>query len=158
MRKRFVIKTSPAISATAPIDNTRALLSISPIDEDHLSLEAILGHSTLVKARDINSALVLLQKHHIAVVLCERDLVPGTWIDVLEHITTLPIPPSLIVTSRLADEQLWAEALNLGAWDALASNPFVPDEVIRCVKSGWRRWDNQIQIRAIGMRKMAAAS
>ena len=121
-------------------------------------MEAILGHSTLVKARDINSALVLLQKHHIAVVLCERDLVPGTWIDVLEHITTLPIPPSLIVTSRLADEHLWAEALNLGAWDVLVSSPFVPDEVIRCVKSGWRHWENQIQTRAMDIRTMAAAN
>jgi DNA-binding NtrC family response regulator len=160
MRKRPVIKGSPAISATAPIDNTWSVLSISPIDEDHLSLEAILGNSTftLFKARDINSALMLLQQRDIAVVLCQRDLLPGTWIDVLEHIEALPIPASLIVTSRLADEQLWAEALNLGAWDVLASNPFDRDEVIRCVESGRRRWDNQIQIRATGMMRLAAAS
>ena len=111
----------------------------------------------LFKARDINSALMLLQKHDIAVVLCERDLLLGTWIDVLEHINALPIPPSLIVTSRLADEQLWAEALNLGAWDVLAK-PFDRSEVVRCVESARRHWENQIQIRATGIRKLAAAS
>jgi hypothetical protein len=37
------------------------------------------------------------------------------------------------VTSRLADERLWAEALNLGAWDVLAK-PFDADEVIRIGK------------------------
>jgi DNA-binding NarL/FixJ family response regulator len=109
-------------------------------------------------APNINSALTLLQKHDIAVVICGQNLLPGTWIDVLEHLNALPIPPSLIVTFRLADEQLWAEALNLGAWDVLVSSPFVPDEVIRCVKSGWRHWDNQIQIRATGMRRLAVAS
>jgi DNA-binding NtrC family response regulator len=159
MRKRSVIQGSPA-SATAPND-TLSVLSIGPINDDHLSLEAILGNSTftLFKAPDISSALMLLHQHDIAVVLCERDLLPGTWIDVLQHIEALPIPPSLIVTSRLADEQLWAEALNLGAWDVLASNPFDCDEVIRCLESGWRHWDNQIQIRAAtGMRRLAAAN
>jgi CheY-like chemotaxis protein len=160
MTKRSVIKGSPSIAATAPIDNTKTLLSISPIELDHLSLEAIIGHSRfrLFQAGDITSALILLQKHDFAVVLCERDLLPGTWIDLLDHITALPIPPSLIVTSRLADERLWAEALNLGAWDVLVSQPFIPSEVIRTVESAWRHWDNQIQIRATGMRKLTAAS
>jgi response regulator RpfG family c-di-GMP phosphodiesterase len=160
MKNNYVIKGSPPMSATAPIDNPKVLLSISPVEEDHLALEAILGHSTtmLFKARDINSALMLLQKHDTAVVFCERDLVPRTWIDVLEHIKALPITPSLLVTSRLADERLWAEALNLGAWDVLVSHPFVRDEVIRCVESGWRHWENQIQTRAAAMKTLAAAN
>jgi DNA-binding NtrC family response regulator len=159
MRKHFAVKGPLTKSVTTPA-NTRTVLSISPIDEDRLSLEAILDHSTWMqfKAQDINSALMLLQKHNIAVVLCERDLLPGTWIDVLEHIKALPMPPSLIVASRLADEYLWAEALNLGAWDVLPSNPFVYGDVIRCVELGWRRWNDQIQIRATGMRRLAAAN
>jgi DNA-binding NtrC family response regulator len=159
MKKHSAIKGSATVCETV-VPEKLTVLSISPVEEDHLALEAILGHSTTVvfKARDINSALMLLQKHDIAVVLCERDLVLGTWIDVLEHINPLPIPPSLIVTSRLADEQFWAEALNLGAWDVLVSHPFVRDEVIRCVESGWRHWENQPQTRAAAMRTLAAAS
>jgi len=117
------------------------VLSVSPLDADHLSLESIIGDSplTLFKARDLKSALALLREHAVAVVVCDRNLLPGTYIDLLEHINTMPKAPSLIVASRLADEHLWAEALHLGAWDVLAT-PFDRNEVIRSVESGWQRW------------------
>jgi DNA-binding response OmpR family regulator len=101
--------------------------------------------------------VALLQQHEIAVVLCERDLPSGTWIDLLESLRSLPDPPSLIVASRLADERLWAEALNLGAWDVLAK-PFDRREVFRSVKSAWQHWYGQIPMRAAAMTAMSAAS
>src|ERR1035441_7972483 len=61
----------------------------------------------------------------------------GTAREMLEHISILPDPPLLILTSRLADERLWAEGLNLGAWDVLAK-PFQTEEAIRVVDSAWR--------------------
>jgi DNA-binding NtrC family response regulator len=135
------------------------VLSVSPLDEDHSSLEAIIGHSKwmLLKARDLVSTLALLRQHEVAVVLCDRDLLPATWIDVLEHINAMPQAPSLIVTSRLADDRLWAEALNLGAWDVLAK-PFDRTELIRSVHSAWRRWHDQIHMRATAVKVMEAAS
>jgi FixJ family two-component response regulator len=57
----------------------------------------------------------------------------------LEHISLLPDPPLLIVTSRLADARLWAEALNLGAYDVLAK-PFDATQVIRIVGLAWQHW------------------
>ena len=76
-------------------------------------------------------AAPLFFRYDIAVVLWERDLMPGTtWVDLLESIKHLPNPPSLIVTPRLAGEYLWAEALNLGAWDVPAK-PFDRSEVVR---------------------------
>jgi DNA-binding response OmpR family regulator len=45
----------------------------------------------------------------------------------------------LIVTSDLADDRLWAEALNLGAYDVLAK-PFRAAEVFRTVSLAWRQW------------------
>ena len=68
----------------------------------------------------------------------------------LEHIRFLPNAPSLIVASRLADDRLWAEALNLGAWDVLAK-PFDHIEVIRSVKSAWQRWHDQMHPHATAM-------
>jgi DNA-binding response OmpR family regulator len=126
------------------IEKTLAILSVSPIDADHLSLEAIIGDSsvTLLKARDLASARLLLGQHDIAAVVCERDLMPGTWMDMLEDIKVMPKPPSLIVASRLADERMWVEVLNLGAWD-LVAKPFETSEVIRTVKSGSQRWHDQ---------------
>jgi DNA-binding response OmpR family regulator len=54
-------------------------------------------------------------------------------------VTILPDPPPLIVTSRLADERLWVEALNLGAFDVLAK-PFDSTEAMRVVGAAWRAW------------------
>ena len=52
--------------------------------------------------------------------ITERDSSVGNWKDVLEGVLAMPAPPSLIVVSHLADEHLWAEALNLGVYDELA--------------------------------------
>jgi len=84
------------------------VLSVSPLPEDHLSLQAIFGFSTwtLFSADRVPLALPLLQQHDISVVVCERDLGPGTWVDLLQHLESLPNPPALIVTSRLADDRL----------------------------------------------------
>jgi hypothetical protein len=46
-------------------------------------------------------------------------------------------PPLLIVPYRLADEYLWAEALNLGAFDVLAKS-FDGNEVDRTLGLAWR--------------------
>ena len=127
----------------SPIDTTEILhvLCVSPLEEDHSSLRALIASPTcvLMKAYDLVSALALLRRRDIAVVLCERDLPPGSYRNVLEHINMRPNAPSMIVVSRLADEQLWAEALNLGAWDVLAT-PFDRNEVLRAVASGCRHW------------------
>jgi DNA-binding response OmpR family regulator len=121
-------------------------------------LQAIIGHSKwkLFTASDLASAVSLLHGHEISVLLCERDLRPGTWIDVLENIKFLPNAPSLIVASRLADDHLWAEALNLGAWDVLAK-PFDHIGVIRSVKSAWQRWHDQTHPHAITSALSAAS-
>ena len=157
MKKSSAIERTSAL-VLAPPTGRVTVLCISPLDEDHLSFHAIIGHSKwmLFDASDLASALALLQQHEIAVLLCERDLTQGTWTDVLEHIQALPNTPSLIVTSRLADDRLWAEALNLGAWDVLAK-PFDRTEVIRSVKSAWQHWHDQIHMRATTVKMMAAS-
>ena len=59
------------------------------------------------------AALEVLQTSRIPIVLVERDLPPSSWRDLLQHAIRLPAPPLLIVTSQLAAEQLWAEAINV---------------------------------------------
>jgi DNA-binding NtrC family response regulator len=151
MRKQPGNATSPTGKLT--------ILSVSPLEEDHLSLQAIVGHSTwrLFDANGVAPALAVLQRHEISVILCERDLMPGTWTDLLENIRHLPHSPSLIVTSRLADESLWAEALNLGAYDVLAK-PFDRSEVFRSVKTGWQNWHDRTHMRAGAKKLLTAAS
>jgi DNA-binding response OmpR family regulator len=57
-------------------------------------------------------------------------LSPGTWKDLYCALLALTAPPVFIVTSRLADERLWAEALNVGVYDVLAK-PLETSEVNR---------------------------
>jgi DNA-binding NtrC family response regulator len=140
--------------------NTRKLtvLSLSPLDEDHLSVHAIIGHSAWVHlpCYELSSAAALLQKYDISVVLCAEHLGHGNWADAVNNIGTLQDPPSLIVVSRAADTRLWAEALNLGAWDVLAK-PLDRAEVIRSVKSGWQHRRDQAYRRTTAMKAMKAA-
>ena len=49
--------------------------------------------------------------------------------------------PLLIVTARCADDQLWAEVLNLGGYDVLMK-PFERTEVIRVISLAWLNWKN----------------
>jgi len=101
--------------------------------------------------------MTVLQGNRIPIVLCERDLLPGTWKDMLIESALLPDPPLLIVTSRLADDYLWAEALNLGAYDVLAK-PFDEGEVARVVSLAWLRWKDEHEIPAQAVKLLQAAS
>lgn len=136
-------------------------LSVSPNSGDHLSLQRIFDSSNwvLYKADCVASALALLYRHDIGLVLCEHDLRLNTWVEMLEPLTALRNAPPLIVTSRLADDRLWAEALNLGAYDVLAT-PLDPQEVVRVVQSAWRHWEQSHRVVSSGKReqlKIAAA-
>ena len=88
------------------------------------------------RVRNCLEFLLHLQDSHPRVVVCERDLPDGSWRDVLEVTASLPGPPPVIVTSRLADEYLWAEVLNLGGYDVLAK-PLDRQEVTRTLNLAW---------------------
>jgi DNA-binding response OmpR family regulator len=137
----------PPETAAIPT-RTITVLSISPMREDHISLNRIFdlaeraGHTNWIwavrPAPTLETARPLLRENRIPIVLSESDLVTASWKEVLAEIQPLPGPPLLIVTSRLADDYLWAEALNLGAYDVLAK-PFDAMEVIRIVTSAMQR-------------------
>ena len=65
----------------------------------------------------------------------------GTWKDVFREARDLDNPPAFVVVSRLADERLWAEVLNLGGFDVLLK-PFVRSEVVRVMGMALRHWEN----------------
>ena len=93
-------------------------------------------------AESCREALPLIGHDVHCVIVSERDLPDGNWKDVLEAAAARKNPPVLIVTSRLADEYLWAEVLNLGGYDVLAK-PFDRDEVHRTVSLAWQHWQNR---------------
>lgn len=131
------MKTQPR--AQSDSSTILTALSVSPQKGDHLLLRKIFERSNweLFEADCLASALRILYRHNIDVVLCERDLPLNTWTDMWDDLSAFPNAPALIVTSRFADDRLWAEALNLGAYDVLAK-PFDEREVVRVVSSAWQ--------------------
>jgi DNA-binding response OmpR family regulator len=160
MKKKLAL----AVHATEGI----SVLSISPVEEDHASLKRILNHSAgfgytsfnwaIYPSGTLESASSVLRKKRISIVVCEQDLSPGTWKQVLTELLNLTERPLLIVTSRLADERLWSEVLNLGGWDLLAK-PFNGDEVRRVLEIAWSHWrhDTEAQNAGTATTKIAAA-
>lgn len=116
------------------------VLSISQDGQDYNDLISMVDPaSTIINASTLRSGLDTMARVRIAVVLCDSDVRPGSWRDVLRHTENWQVRPHLVVTSRLADESLWAEALNLGAYDALAK-PFDSEEVRRVVDGALNNW------------------
>jgi len=137
----------PKLSRQSKLDTacqTIPVLSVSPTQSDHTTLECLLLQPEwrVHRADGVMSALTLLrQLTPVPVVLCE-DFLPDSWQDLLAQTALLPDQPSIIVTSRLADDYLWAEALNLGAYDVLAK-PFDIAELTRSLRLAWLRSQRQ---------------
>ena len=139
---------------------TIPVLSLSPVENDHTTLEQLLPEPQwrVYRADTVMSALPMLRTlRPIPVVVCELDLLPGSWQDLLADTASLPEPPPIIVASRLADDYLWAEALNLGAYDVLAK-PFDVDELTRSLSLAWLHGQRQCGVSDTLPKAMAAGA
>ena len=94
----------------------------------------------LFEARNRRRAMQCLERNPVQVVIAESNVPHWDWKKVLRDLRRLAHPPQLVVTSRSADDSLWAEVLNIGGFDLLAQ-PLVPDEVERVVASAYRHFD-----------------
>jgi DNA-binding NtrC family response regulator len=139
-----------------PLAQRIAVLSRSAVVDDHSHLENIFSSPqrtlfpdvvfSMIAKSSVSAAKSALKQGRISIVLCEHDLSPGSWKELLNSADGLPAPP-VIVTSRLADERMWAEVLNLGGYDVLA-RPLNSEEVLRTVTSAWSLWQHQFRSRA----------
>ena len=130
-------------NSSAPPESGLVALVVSPCRGDLLSLRGTLPSNwTLYVARDAAEAKQVLRQTSVPVILCESELPDGNWKDLLAAAAGIQSPPLLIVTSRLADEYLWAEVLNLGGYDVLAK-PFNSVEFIQVMSMAWRRWKSE---------------
>ena len=123
-------------------EKTPAVLAVSPLPADRLRLRAILSQASwkLHEASTCREALALLRDQSVPVLLSNRDHADGNWEELLNATAWLPAPPQIIVFSRLADESLWAQVLNMGGFDVLMT-PFDPEEVLRVTFSAWSHWE-----------------
>jgi DNA-binding response OmpR family regulator len=93
-----------------------------------------------IREAAFGDAAAALSGNRIGVMICDAEVPDGDWKNLLRDLQGQARPPNLIVSSRLADDRLWAEVLNLGGYDVLA-RPFNRVEVIRVVQAAWRAWN-----------------
>lgn len=143
-----VLRRDPEPVRTEHATSGFTVLALSPDAEDHSSLAQLCSHEGwgFRSAHSARLALRVIRSKPVAVVICERDLPDGDWRDVLDDLQRLPTAPLMIVVSRLADEALWAEVLNLGGYDVLLK-PFELKELMWSVTSAFRQWESQPRLR-----------
>lgn len=89
-------------------------------------------------AGTLQQARAQLRKDDYDVILTEAALPDGSWLDALHLARECPQDLQVIVTDPHADARLWAEALNLGAYDLIAQ-PFYEPEVRRILYNACSR-------------------
>jgi DNA-binding NtrC family response regulator len=120
------------------------VLLVSSDPDDRVSFRSIFGLSNwrLCEAATCGEAVRLAAWTQIPVVVCEQSLPDGDWDILLERLAALPLRPNVVVTSRLADDRLWADVLSLGGYDVLAQ-PLDASEVLRVAFLAWQEWSGR---------------
>lgn len=123
-------------------DHCVSALLVGQYQSDRLLLRSIFRDAgwRLFEAPNRRRALDCLDRHPVQVVISEKDGPRWHWKRVLCDLRRLTRPPQLIVTSRTADDHLWAEVLNVGGYDVLPQ-PFNRDEVERVVAAARRHFE-----------------
>lgn len=118
-----------------------------------MSLKSIFRGSRwkLEAASTVHEGVQIARRYdcEIPVVICEYRLPDGDWNLMLAEVNRAAVPSSLIVCSRLADERLWLEVLNLGAFDLLLCAPFVSGDVLRATENAWSTWNDAVRPGAV---------
>jgi DNA-binding NtrC family response regulator len=145
--------------ATVPAEGIISVLLICPRDSRRWALRQIFTPPQweLREVSTYRQAVEILDDDRIAVAICDTDIADGNWQTLLAELQTRTNPPPLIVSSRLADERLWGEVLNLGAYDVLVQ-PFDRAEVLRVARMAWMAWRRESQRPAADAAALAVGS
>ena len=122
-----------------------SILVVLASPDDLKAVRQILnGEWNLISAPDFQAARAAVSTwSSVDVIICSTCFSSGaSWKDLLHEVQQTPAPPQLIVADRFADDGLWAEVLNLGGHDLLAT-PFDAREVLYAVGMACRHRENE---------------
>jgi DNA-binding NtrC family response regulator len=127
------------------------ILALISAEGDRRLLRDMFAHTKwqLQFAGTLDDLRQALRHSQIGVVITECKLPDCSWNLVLAAADQSEVQPSVIVSSRLADERLWAEVLNTGGFD-LVPMPFDRTEVLHCIASAWRNWQDRSVLKRSG--------
>jgi DNA-binding NtrC family response regulator len=129
------------------------VLALIPAEDDRRLLRHTFAHTKwqLQFAGTLHDLRQALRHSQIGVVITDSRLPDCSWNEVLEAANQTEGQASVIVSSRLADDRLWAEVLNTGGFDLLLM-PFDRTEVLHCIASAWRNWQDRSVLKRSGRR------
>jgi DNA-binding NtrC family response regulator len=120
------------------------ILAVTPHLHDQVALAHALSHSNwrLVCLCSPAEAWRVLHEMPVSAVISELEYAGEmSWKELLEEVRVVSGETPLILAARCADERLWNEALNEGAFD-LISKPFQSGEVLRAVGLAVRHFES----------------
>ncbi len=126
------------------------MLALIPAEGDRRLLRDMFARTKwqLRFAGTLDDLRQALRHSQIGVVITDSRHPDCCWNEVLEAANQTEGQPSVIISSRLADDRLWAEVLNTGGFDLLLM-PFDRTEMLHCIASAWRNWqDRQVSKRS----------
>lgn len=123
-------------------EDDRILILAVVTDQQEAELRRVVAHTRwqLKVVHSIAEAVGAIRTLPISVVLCDRELGDGNWLDLVRETEHIDPRPTTIVLSDHHDERLWADVLSCGAYDLLLK-PINAHEVYTLVPMAWSRWN-----------------
>ena len=129
----------PCLSHLSVQDAASVMLIVSSAPQERQALAEMLGMHACPRywTSAVREAKEWLTNHSSHVVVCDESLPDGKWHELWEHVQRLPNPPLFIVSAYSTDARLWAEVLNVGAYDVIVK-PYEKHEVSRILQHACR--------------------
>ena len=118
----------------APSSVDVVLLTPHPADVEVMTSAFSRTQVRLHHASTVPQALGLLETTQSLVLVVEDEFSDGDWVQMLDLLAVRHPLVAMVVCSQRADERLWAEVINRGAFD-LVNRPFYGPELIRILET-----------------------
>jgi response regulator RpfG family c-di-GMP phosphodiesterase len=124
-------------------ENPLCTLLVGDFSSDKPGLRQLFGNLgwRLLESKSRPEALTCIKNVPVHVVLAESDHPNWNWKRILEDLRSCEEQPQLVIASRAADDHMWSEALNWGAYDVLLQEPLNYSEVERVIAAAKRQFD-----------------
>lgn len=125
---------------TVEKSGTVAVVGVSGSAQIRRAIDALLTCSgwSYRHVESCQEALKTMEATGARVVVTDTELSDGTWRDLVDAARQQANPPAVVVTSRHADEALWTDVIEHGAFD-LVPVPGETGEFLRVVRLAFGR-------------------
>lgn len=97
------------------------------------------GDMLVFQAGNANEALSIIQEHMPAVVITDLKMPGKSGLSLLEEVSSLPMPPEVIVVTAFGSIQTAIKATRLGAYDYV-TKPVKPEELLFLIKKACEKF------------------